>query len=98
MALRITADVFSGRPNPSFIVAGNEADHVVARVTQIAPEASAEAMRPALPRLGYRGLIVEQVGNQTSPEVPTVFRVNSRDLDNILFDTEIGRASCRERV
>jgi hypothetical protein len=45
-------------------------------------------MRPALPRLGYRGLIVEQVGNQTSPEVPTVFRVNSRDLDNILFDTE----------
>ena len=56
MALRITADVFSGRPNPSFIVAGNEFEEIVARVAQMGPEASADASGSALPRLGYRGL------------------------------------------
>jgi hypothetical protein len=63
MALRITIDVFSGRPNPSFIVEGDEEREILARS---APARSAGRKARAVPLnrlptsiLGYRGLRIE---------------------------------------
>jgi hypothetical protein len=60
MALRITFDVFSGRPNPTVVVEGAEEQEVVAR---LAPARRRGAAAPPAPEsiLGYRGLIIEQI-------------------------------------
>lgn len=62
MAIRITVDVFSGRPNPSVIVDGPEEEEILARLLP-ARRAETTARRRALPEssLGYRGLIIERV-------------------------------------
>lgn len=60
MATRITFDVFSGRPNPSVVVDGQEERELLER---IAPARGKGAGRVrALPEstLGYRGLLIEQ--------------------------------------
>ena len=53
--MKVTLDVFSGRPNPSWELPDHDADSVVerfaARATPAAP--------PAPPRLGYRGYVVD---------------------------------------
>lgn len=67
MAIRITFDVFSGRPNPSVIVDGVEEQEVLAR---LAPSGRAKAARRGpLPEsiLGYRGVIIEQVPAPPAP-------------------------------
>ena len=60
MTLRITVDIFSGRPNPTVELDGKRARDFLERVKP------AKALkRGAMPspeyRLGYRGLIVEQI-------------------------------------
>src|SRR5690349_15331457 len=72
-ALRITIDIFSGRPNPSFELSGHEADDLIERLKPGRRSAKGE---DALPEstLGYRGLIVEQVGERVK-ELPQSFRV-----------------------
>ncbi|MFJ1654641.1 hypothetical protein ACIOC2_25385 [Streptomyces sp. NPDC088337] len=71
--LRITFDMFSGRPNPVVEVAGPEAGELLAR---LAPGDLIDAAEQADPRphLGYRGLVVEQAGEQ-APFLPEVFRL-----------------------
>lgn len=61
MAIRITWDVFSGRPNPSAIVDGAEEQDLLARLTPA--RARSGARRGAVPQstLGYRGIIIERV-------------------------------------
>ncbi len=72
-ALRITIDIFSGRPNPSFELSGHEADDVIERLK---PGRRSQKGDDALPEstLGYRGLIVEQIGERAK-ELPQLFRV-----------------------
>jgi hypothetical protein len=62
MAIRITWDVFSGRPNPSVVVDGAEEQELLARLTP-ARRAKSGARRTAPPQsiLGYRGVIIERV-------------------------------------
>ena len=60
MTLRITVDIFSGRPNPIVELDGKKARDFLERAKP------AKALkRGAMPspeyRLGYRGLIVEQI-------------------------------------
>ena len=73
MALRITIDIFSGRPNPVIEIAGKQAREVLERIKPVKP-----LRRRAMPapefRLGYRGLIIEQTG-ATSRALPRVVRV-----------------------
>ena len=73
MSLRITIDIFSGRPNPVIDVTGREARQILERVKP------SERLRPGdigAPEhvLGYRGLIIEQVG-ATRSGLPKIFRV-----------------------
>jgi hypothetical protein len=65
MALRITVDVFSGRPNPVVHVAGIEERELLGRLAAPARGRAAMEGRPSrAPRLpgstlGYRGLVIE---------------------------------------
>jgi hypothetical protein len=79
VALRITIDIFSGRPNPVLILEGPEENEALDRLR---PESELRGrnLRP-LPSstLGYRGLIVEQSGRATRG-LPKEFRVANGDV------------------
>jgi hypothetical protein len=73
MKLRITIDIFSGRENPVIELEGKEATEALARLE---PARALEKDEPGLPpsTLGYRGLIVEQIGVRSS-RFPDQFKV-----------------------
>lgn len=67
MALRVTVDVFSGRPNPTVVVAGPEEQELLRRLAA-PPKVRGKAVGrasspPRLPpsTLGYRGIHIEQL-------------------------------------
>jgi len=71
--LRITIDVFSGRPNPTIELSAREARTALALLK---PAGRLEKGAPGLPpepTLGYRGLIIEQLGEPVSG-LPRTFR------------------------
>jgi hypothetical protein len=79
MPLRITVDVFSGRPNPVIELEGTEAREALGRLKP-AGKLKADEVRPVPEaRLGYRGLVVEQVGERDK-KLPKVFRVVDGEL------------------
>jgi hypothetical protein len=73
MTLRITIDVFSGRPNPIIEISGGKATDFLKRVTPAAKLPRDEMPSPDW-RLGYRGLVVEQIRGMNR-SLPRVFRV-----------------------
>lgn len=74
MALRITFDMFSGRPNPSVIIEGHEAKEVLERLKPDKRLERKEAAPPPESILGYRGLRIEQLGRPVKG-LPSAFRV-----------------------
>ena len=62
MAIRITLDVFSGRPNPSVVLAGRAERALVERLGR---PRLVRGARPAAPtsRLGYRGVRIETLAD-----------------------------------
>jgi len=78
MAVRITIDMFSGRPNPVVELIGKEAQAALERLKPAESLSADEAEKAATPILGYRGLIVEQTGPKpTARDLPARFRVAS---------------------
>ncbi len=76
MAVRLTMDIFSGLPNPSVVLDDAEGPEIIARLrkaTKSRPGAGTP-MR-SVPSLGYRGILVEQLGNATEKSLPATFRV-----------------------
>jgi hypothetical protein len=73
MTLRITVDIFSGRPNPTVELDGKKARDFLERARP-----GKALKRGAMPspeyRLGYRGLIVEQI-RAPSRALPRMFRI-----------------------
>ena len=72
--IRVTVDMFSGRSNPVLEFRGDDLKDLLDRM---APGASIEKERLGLlptPTLGYRALVVEQVGIPDAP-LPSKFRV-----------------------
>ena len=80
MALRITVDVFSGRPNPTVELEGAEANDVLEHLRPVRRLSEDDPGLPSEPRLGYRGLLIEQVGGEMMEVFPTTFRVAGSDL------------------
>jgi hypothetical protein len=79
MALRITVDVFSGRPNPVLLLEGEEEKQALARLRP-AKKITKESLPPVPATiLGYRGLWVEQT-EQQEKNLPRAFRVANGDL------------------
>jgi hypothetical protein len=74
MKLRLTIDIFSGRPNPVVELSGQEADEVIARLAPARKTRATTGRELPNPEstLGYRGIIVEQSGSR---RLPSMFRV-----------------------
>jgi hypothetical protein len=79
VSLRITIDIFSGRPNPVLVLDGPEEKEALDRLRP-ETELRGRELRP-LPSstLGYRGLVVEQSGRATRG-LPKEFRVANGDV------------------
>lgn len=60
MRVRITVDCFSGRDNPSVELEGDEAEAMLKKI-KLGRAADAASVKPVRHRLGYRGVIVEQL-------------------------------------
>jgi hypothetical protein len=75
MALRITLDAFSGRPNPTVTIDGPEAEELLERVSPARRIAPKQAPEVPTSILGYRGLQFEQVGGKLRDELPASFRL-----------------------
>lgn len=75
MSLKITFDVFSGRQNPSVLLTAQESSDLLARLGPV-PAHPVGAAQPAaeVSKLGYRGLVIEQV-QPSSTNVPQRFRI-----------------------
>jgi hypothetical protein len=91
MTLRITVDIFSGRPNPVVEAEGEQARQILERIKPVR-----RLKRDAMPapefRLGYRGLVIEQT-RAMSRALPRVFRVAAgaiygRGLAHSIVDQE----------
>jgi hypothetical protein len=81
MPIKITVDIFSGRPNPVAELSGKEAQEVLERLQPADTLNQQEAEKAATPILGYRGLIVEQTGTQASNKaLPSRFRIAAGSL------------------
>jgi hypothetical protein len=79
VALRITVDIFSGRPNPVLILEGPEEQEALDRLRPEGELRGREARPLPTSILGYRGLIVEQSG-RASRGLPKEFRVANGDV------------------
>ena len=91
MTLRITIDVFSGRPNPVVEIDGKRAREILERLRPVKPLPRRKTGAPEF-RLGYRGLIIEQTATP-SRAFPRIFRVASGaiygpDLAHTIADPE----------
>lgn len=76
MRLRVTIDIFSGRPNPIVELDGDEAEGLIARVSSVQPfTQGGPLMEPS--KLGYRGLIIEQIQPEPVSHLPLRWRVAS---------------------
>ena len=80
MAVRITVDVFSGRPNPVVTLDDSAAAEVLERVRPTGRLDRKETEAPPQAVLGYRGVVIEQVG-EPARGLPERFRV----VDGKLF-------------
>jgi hypothetical protein len=80
MELKITLDIFSGRPNPELIVSGTEAKKVLDSIapTGKAKNLTAKSIQPP-GGLGYRGIVVEQL-DKASKELPTRMQLTHTNM------------------
>lgn len=100
MTLRVTIDVFSGRPNPVVELQGKEAEEILRRAR---PESRIDIDDggPPPPTLGYRGIFFE-LDEKDRPDLPRRFRladgqmfgqglahnVGDRELEDYFLDPE----------
>ncbi len=62
ITLRVTIDLFSGRPNPVIDFSGKRAEELLERLKPSTPIARELLGTPPIPTLGYRGMVIEQPG------------------------------------
>jgi hypothetical protein len=74
VALRITIDAFSCRPNPMFVLDGRQAQEALARLRPARKLKKRDLPLFHPSTLGYRGLIIEQIGAHVR-WLPKVFRL-----------------------
>ena len=74
--LQVEIDIFSGRPNPVIELTGREARALLDSLGATRRLEKGEPGVPPVPTLGYRGMIVSQVG-AASRRVPRSFRLRT---------------------
>jgi hypothetical protein len=88
--LRITIDIFSGRPNPVIELSGKPAREVLALLKAARTADKRKSDLPPVPTLGYRGLLIEDVGAR--PRTPI------RTADQALEDFICGSTGLLRRL
>ena len=80
MATRVTIDIFSGRPNPTFTLSDRQSREWLGRLRRTPAKGRAEKILPVPEAtLGYRGMVIEQTG-RTIGGLPRAFRVANGDV------------------
>ena len=82
MKVRVSVDVFSGRPNPVVVLRDAEARELLDRLRPAGRRGGPQSTLPPPPHestLGYRGLVVEQE-DETVRGLPRSFRVLHGEL------------------
>ena len=74
MPVQVTLDIFSGRPNPTIRLSGRDADEILSRAAAAGRSGPRSKLQSIPPVLGYRGLIIEQIG-RPARGLPGSFRV-----------------------
>lgn len=77
--LRITVDIFSGRKNPVIELTESEAREAIKRLEPVRKIEIGKRGLPPAPTLGYRGMIMEQIG-EPAKGLPRVFRLAHGDM------------------
>jgi hypothetical protein len=70
MPVKLTLDIFSGRPNPVMVLDTKTARKLVNQLSFSALKKQTEKTNPFPSILGYRGLIIEQEGKLFSDDLP----------------------------
>lgn len=88
--LIVTVDIFSGRKNPVVEFTGAELAAVAKQLAPVRQVKAGETGMPPIPTLGYRGLLVEQVGAPLKG-LPDTFRVaagiaSGRGVSSVIAD------------
>jgi len=92
MIFNVTLDVFSGRPNPTWVLTNEQAIFFLNNVYQIKP--TTEILQNYLEKiLGYRGFIVDEKGDKNLPLkrfdiYDGAIKVSSNDSSYILKDKD----------
>jgi hypothetical protein len=73
--IQVTADMFSGRPNPTLVVQSDEAREILREISQ--NRSIVSAVHEKYQGLGYRGLIVEALSDNVTNryDLPATFRI-----------------------
>ena len=79
MTLRITIDIFSGRPNPVIELTGKEEKDALERLQPGSKIKKGEMGLPPEPTLGYRGMVIEKTGVAVKG-LPRMFRLAHGDM------------------
>ena len=69
MQLRLIIDIFSGRPNPSLLLSEDDSRSLLKRISFGRIKKQTEESEPFPSILGYRGIILEQVGKRFSKDI-----------------------------
>ena len=85
MTLRITIDVFSGRPNPVIELDRDATRELAERIKPADRLKRGDTKPPAESILGYRGVVVEQTGDDRIEELPERMRI----VDGKLFGDKL---------
>jgi hypothetical protein len=72
MPLKLTLDIFSGRPNPEMILDDRTARELLKRLSAGVLRKQNEKTNPFPSVLGYRGLIIQQLDKPLSKDLPAV--------------------------
>ena len=79
MAIRLTLDIFSGRVNPQVVLTGEQERDLLNRLRPKREVRRTELLAAPLSVLGYRGVVVEQLGRPAAG-LPKTFRVAHGDI------------------
>jgi hypothetical protein len=85
MAVEIVLDMFSGRPNPTWVLDSKQESELIQRLSALPSAGSFETVEP--PALGYRGLLLQIThGQQKHSEPIRVYGGTVRQVGKILED------------
>jgi len=93
MKIKVTIDIYSGRPNPVMVLEGRRAADIIEKIRMRSSfESNTDSTVPEPFNLGYRGIIIDQLTGATS-DMPATFRITpdraySADSSAALDDTD----------